>query len=156
MVENAKIKVQSAKLRNPDLVGMGVLIVASFSISRILYLLDVYYTRWEVGCQVNSWPQRNNHELARIDTKWPRRTPRRRNPKYETRSFDLSQDRNRKQYQSPKFQMSKTKRNRGLRRFSLIIKQEFTRIGTKRNETQIRQISWRRRHKEDQTQINAD
>ena len=40
--------------RNPDLVGMGVLIVGSFSISRILYLLDVYYIRWEVGCQVNS------------------------------------------------------------------------------------------------------
>jgi len=39
---------------NPDLVGMGVLVVASFSISRILYLLDVYYTPYEVGCQVNS------------------------------------------------------------------------------------------------------
>jgi hypothetical protein len=36
----------------PDVVGMGVLVVASFSISRILYLLDVYYIRWEVGCQV--------------------------------------------------------------------------------------------------------
>jgi hypothetical protein len=32
---------------------MGVLVVASFSISRILYLLDVYYTGCEVGCQVN-------------------------------------------------------------------------------------------------------
>ncbi|MFH0960458.1 MAG: hypothetical protein V1897_17340 [Pseudomonadota bacterium] len=42
----------SAKLLNPDLVGMGVLVVASFSISRILYLLDVYYMRLEVGCQV--------------------------------------------------------------------------------------------------------
>jgi len=51
-LENAKIKVQSAKLRNPGLAGMGVLVVASFSISRILYLLDVYYTRWTVGCQV--------------------------------------------------------------------------------------------------------
>ena len=49
---SARIKVQSAKLRNPDLVGMGVLVVASFSVSRILYLLDVYYTRWTVGCQV--------------------------------------------------------------------------------------------------------
>jgi len=54
VIENAKIKVESAKLRNPDLVGMGVLVVASFSISRILYLLDVYYTRWEFGCQVKS------------------------------------------------------------------------------------------------------
>ena len=45
--------VQSAKLRNPGLGGMGVLVVASFSISRILYLLDVYYTSYEVGCQVN-------------------------------------------------------------------------------------------------------
>ena len=43
-----------ARRGNPDLVGMGVLVVASFSISRILYLLDVYYTGWEVGCQVNS------------------------------------------------------------------------------------------------------
>ncbi len=53
-LQNAKIKVQSAKLRNPDLVGMGVLVVASFSISRILYLLDVYYISKTVGCQVNS------------------------------------------------------------------------------------------------------
>jgi len=45
---------QNAKLRNPDLVGMGVLVVALFSISRILYLLDVYYTSTTVGCQVNS------------------------------------------------------------------------------------------------------
>src|SRR4030042_3482032 len=52
-VGNAKIKVQNAKLWNPDAVGMGVLVVGSLSISRILYLLDVYYTRWEVGCQVN-------------------------------------------------------------------------------------------------------
>ena len=51
-LQNAKIKVQSAKLRNPELIGMGVLVVASFSISRILYLLDVYYTRWTGGCQV--------------------------------------------------------------------------------------------------------
>ncbi len=36
-VENAKIKVQSAKLRNPGLVGMGVLAVALFSISRFRY-----------------------------------------------------------------------------------------------------------------------
>ena len=54
LIENAKIKVQSAKLRNPGLAGMGVLVVASFSISRILYLLDVYYTSKTVGCQVNS------------------------------------------------------------------------------------------------------
>jgi len=45
---------QSAKLLNPDLVGMGVLVVTAFSISRILYLLDVYYIRLEVECQVNS------------------------------------------------------------------------------------------------------
>jgi len=45
---------QSAKLRNPGLAGMAVLVVASFSISRIRYLLDVYYIRWYVGCQVNS------------------------------------------------------------------------------------------------------
>jgi len=61
LIENVKInpkgsgckQVQSAELRNPGLVGMSVLVVASFSISRILYLLDVYYIRWEVGCQVN-------------------------------------------------------------------------------------------------------
>ena len=40
---------------------MGVLVVGSFSISRILYLLDVYYTRWEVGCQVNV-----NHRFHRF------------------------------------------------------------------------------------------
>ena len=51
---NPKIKVKNAKLRNPDLVGMGVLVVGSFSISRILYLLDAYCTRRDVGCQVNS------------------------------------------------------------------------------------------------------
>ena len=45
---------QKAKLRNPDVVGMGVLVVGSFSISRIRYLLDVYYTSYEVGCQVKS------------------------------------------------------------------------------------------------------
>jgi hypothetical protein len=33
---------------------MGILVVGSFSISRILYLLDAYYTRLEAGCQVNS------------------------------------------------------------------------------------------------------
>jgi hypothetical protein len=38
--------------RNPDLAGMGILVVGSFSISRILYLLDVYYTSQTVGCQV--------------------------------------------------------------------------------------------------------
>jgi len=53
-LENAKIKVQSAKLRNPDLVGMGVLVVASFSISRILYLLDIYYTPPGLGRQGKS------------------------------------------------------------------------------------------------------
>jgi len=60
-LENAKIKVRSAKLRNPDLVGMGVSVVASFSISRILHLLDVYYIRLEVGCQVNF-----NHRSVRL------------------------------------------------------------------------------------------
>jgi len=60
-LENAKIKVQSAKLLNPDLVGMGVLVVVSFSISRIRYLLDVYYIRWQVGCQVNF-----NHRFHRF------------------------------------------------------------------------------------------
>jgi hypothetical protein len=33
---------------------MGVLVVASFSISRILYLLDIYYTPPEVGGQGKS------------------------------------------------------------------------------------------------------
>ena len=37
---------------------MGVLVVGSFSISRILYLLDVYYTGWAVGCQVNFYHQK--------------------------------------------------------------------------------------------------
>ena len=58
---SAEIKMQSAKLRNPDLVGMGVLVVASFSISRILYLLDVYYTWLAVGCQVKF-----NHRFHRF------------------------------------------------------------------------------------------
>jgi len=58
---NPKIKVKNAKLRNPDLVGMGVLVVGSFSISRILYLLDVYYTGWSVRCQVNF-----NHRFHRF------------------------------------------------------------------------------------------
>jgi hypothetical protein len=40
---------------------MGVLVVASFSISRILYLLDVYYIRLEVGCQANF-----NHRSVRL------------------------------------------------------------------------------------------
>jgi hypothetical protein len=52
-VGKSKCKVQKAKLRNPGLAGMGILVVASFSISRILYLLDVYYTSKAVGCQVN-------------------------------------------------------------------------------------------------------
>jgi len=52
VIENAKIKVQSAKLLNPGLAGMGVLVGALFSISRIRYLLDVYYTPCRVGCQV--------------------------------------------------------------------------------------------------------
>ena len=34
---SAKIKLQNAKLRNPDVVGMGGLIVALFSISRTGY-----------------------------------------------------------------------------------------------------------------------
>jgi len=50
---------------NPDLVGMGVLVVASFSISRILYLLDVYYTSYEVRCQVNF-----NHRFRRLTQIW--------------------------------------------------------------------------------------
>ena len=53
-LDNAKIKVKNAKLRNPDLVGMGVLVVASFSISRILYLLDIYYTPSQLGRQGKS------------------------------------------------------------------------------------------------------
>jgi hypothetical protein len=44
LIENAKIKVQNAKLWNPDSVGMGVLVVALFSMLRILYLLDAYCT----------------------------------------------------------------------------------------------------------------
>ena len=53
---NAKIKMQSAKLRQPDVVGMATLI---FIIEYLLftidssYMLDVYYTRLAVGCQVN-------------------------------------------------------------------------------------------------------
>jgi hypothetical protein len=43
---------------NPDPVGMGVLIVGLFSISRIRYLLDVYYTSKTVGCQVKSHTKR--------------------------------------------------------------------------------------------------
>jgi hypothetical protein len=43
-----------ARRGNPDLVGMGVLVVGSFSISRILYLLDMYYTSCGVGCQGKS------------------------------------------------------------------------------------------------------
>jgi hypothetical protein len=64
-VGNAKIKVQSAKLWNPGLVGMGVLVVALFSISRILYLLDVYYTPCRVGCQVKFLPQRGTEDTER-------------------------------------------------------------------------------------------
>jgi len=55
-------QVQSAELLNPDVVGMGVLVVALFSISRILYLLDVYYTSKTVGCQVNF-----DHRFHRLD-----------------------------------------------------------------------------------------
>jgi hypothetical protein len=40
---------------------MGVLVAASFSISRILYLLDIYYTPSELGCQVNV-----NHRFHRF------------------------------------------------------------------------------------------
>ena len=56
---------QIAKLRNPDLVGMGVLVVASFSISRILYLLDIYYRAKTVGCQVKFLAQKGteNREI---------------------------------------------------------------------------------------------
>jgi len=85
LIENAKIKVQSAKLRNPDLGGMGVLVVGSFSISRILYLLDVYYISQTVGCQVNSslttdcadsrgLLTTNWHELARNGHRGPAKT----------------------------------------------------------------------------------
>jgi len=64
-LENAKIKVQSAKLRDPDVVGMGVFVVALFSMLRILYLLDIYYTRRDVGCQVNF--NRGFHGFSRIN-----------------------------------------------------------------------------------------
>ena len=45
---------------------MGVLVVGSFSISRILYLLDVYYIRWEVGCQVKFLTKREAYLVLRI------------------------------------------------------------------------------------------
>ena len=45
---------------------MGGLVVASFSISRVLYLLDVYYTRWEVGCQVKFPTKREAYIVLRI------------------------------------------------------------------------------------------
>ena len=50
--ENAKIKGQNAKLRNPAFVGMGVLIVALVGISgqiRFLLLLWLKYFQNEVG-----------------------------------------------------------------------------------------------------------
>jgi len=58
---------------NPDLVGMGVLAVASFSISRILYLLDVYYISKTVGCQVNSSLTADYADCADWDRFKPRR-----------------------------------------------------------------------------------
>ena len=58
---------------NPDLVGMGVLAVASFSISRILYLLDVYYISKTVGCQVNSSLTADYADCADCDRFKPRR-----------------------------------------------------------------------------------
>ena len=61
---------QNAKLRKPDVVGMGGLIVALFSISRIRYLLDVYYTSPPVGCQVNCLPRR--HQGTRDEGGEPR------------------------------------------------------------------------------------
>jgi len=72
-LENAKNRLQSAKLRNPDLVGMGVLAVASFSIPRILYLLDVYYTSKTVVCQVNSSLTADYADCADWDRFKPRR-----------------------------------------------------------------------------------
>jgi len=42
--ENVKIKVQNAKLWNPDRVGMAVLIIVLFSI--ILYHIMVYIGSW--------------------------------------------------------------------------------------------------------------
>ena len=58
----------SAKLRNTDGVGVGVFIGALFSISRVLYLLDVYYTSQTVVCQVKFLPQRGteNTEIRSI------------------------------------------------------------------------------------------
>ena len=50
--ENAKIKGQNAKLRNPASVGMGVLIVALVGISgqiRVFLLLWLKYFQNEVG-----------------------------------------------------------------------------------------------------------
>ena len=87
MVENAKIKVQSAKLRNPDLVGMGVLVVASFSISRIRYSLDVYYMRLEVACQVN-FCHRDHRELGAASLRSAATKSEALNPKSETNSND--------------------------------------------------------------------
>jgi hypothetical protein len=46
---------------------MGVLVVALFSISRNLYLLDAYYTGWEVGCQVKFRPQRTPRSQRKED-----------------------------------------------------------------------------------------
>jgi hypothetical protein len=49
---------------------MGVLVVASFSISRILYLLDVYCTRREVGCQVKFLVKREAGSGTRDEGRW--------------------------------------------------------------------------------------
>src|SRR4030042_5211803 len=54
---------------NTGLAGMGVLALALFSISRILYLLDVYYTTKRVVCQVKCFPakaqRREGHKSTR-------------------------------------------------------------------------------------------
>jgi hypothetical protein len=99
-LDNAKIKMQSAKLRNPDLVGMGVLVVASFSISRILYLLDIYYTPPERGRQVNF-----NHRFLGAASLRSAAT------KSEALSARTTADKNPKSETNPNHQNSKFKTN---------------------------------------------
>ena len=95
---------QIPKLRNPGLAGMGVLVVGWFSISGIRYLLDVYYTSYEVGCQVKSLAtkaRRTTDAGRKIGASAAGREAQ--NPRYEAR--------NPKQYQRPNAQMFKTKGN---------------------------------------------
>jgi hypothetical protein len=60
--ENAKIKGQNAKLRNPASVGMGVLVAALVGISRQILLSDIVIAgsvaTWESSC-CHSWKGRN-------------------------------------------------------------------------------------------------